>query len=201
MKLFSWQRFLMVIFFFGSAPVFSGVIIEPTAGYEIGKHQLINVAGVDYGAATTGLTIGGRAGYRFAEYFWVAADFQRASGLNSRATNHSTGMTGSLDRTNAYFDFGVDFPFWLRVWAGYGILARAKVKADPLGTVLRSKGTSWKVGIGVQPWLFLSINAEYFSNNFSKIDHPTLGVGDINSRYPTSNDRGFVIGVSAPLTL
>lgn len=206
MKLFSCRRILLASFLFcffsSGTPAYSaGLMIEPTASYEIGKHQLINVAGVDYGAGTSGLTIGGRVGYRFSDYFWVAGDYQRASGLNSRSTNHSTGMTGSLDRTNFYVDFGIDFPFWLRIWGGYGVLSRARVKIESLGTVQRSKGSSWKAGVGIQPWLFLSINAEYFSNDFSQIDQPGLGVGNISSRYPTSNDRGFLIGVSAPLTL
>jgi hypothetical protein len=180
-------------------PSHAGLLLEPSIGYEMsvqaGQDPATNI---DNGGKTSGLGFGLRAGYKLPMLIWLAADYSMMSG--GKFSSEVTNMDGKVDRSNLYLDVGVDFPILVRAWVGYGIGNTAKVSPDSGGELKFKGGSQIKVGAGFTGFPFVSLNLEYFSNTFDKVD---MGAGEVatDTVFKDFKDTGLLLSVSLPFNL
>ncbi len=172
----------------------AGLLLEPFMSYE----SSVTVAdfGLDYGGKTTGVGIGARVGYTLPVLFWLALDY---SLLNDATFEPAiTGNSAKTSRSDLYLSAGFNFPILVRAWFGYGLQNTATLKDDD-GNTEFSGGTNYKIGAGFTGLPIVSINLEYFKNDFKEVKS-----GATTTQLSTADsfsDTGVRLGVSAPFDL
>ena len=169
----------------------AGLLLEPYLSYE-SSNQDAKFLGADASGKSTGVQLGARVGYTLPVLFWLALDY---SLINDGTFKPDSGSSEKVSRSDLYLDAGFDFPILVRAWFGYGIGNKATLKSS-LGDSDLEGGSSYKLGVGFTALPIVSINLEYFSNDFEKVDGTKLS--DIASSF---KDTGFRLGVSAPFDL
>jgi hypothetical protein len=161
-------RFLLAfaMIFFGSQ-AFAGILIEPYAGYHIGKTK----GGTDPSTNLKGLVYGGRLGYQTMG-FQIGADYLTGS------ISDDASPSSDYTPTDLGAFVGYQFPVLIRVYAAYGFAPQTSVKTN--GTTLKyHDGTSYKLGIGYTGLPFVNINFEYYNSYSKKADAGEFGTLDL----------------------
>jgi hypothetical protein len=158
--------------------------LEPYVGYEMGN-------GTDQGTTleTKGINAGARVGWLSTnEKLWAVLDYQTAfdgsidyGDGTSRVQFKKTIIAGVVG-----YNF-LENP--LRVWAGYGVDEWAL--KDSGSTTF--KGKVMKFGLGYTKYKPVSINFEYFSENFDEVSTST---GSIDA---DMKGTSYMLSVSWPL--
>ena len=158
--------------------------LEPYIGYEMG-----NGSNPGLSFKTSGINYGARAGWLSnAERYWIVLDYE-----STFDGSVEMGETASSKFTKTIISavFGLNFierPF--RVWAGYG-MDEWKIK-DGSQSVMT--GTAMKLGVGYTKYKPVSINFEYFSENFNEMTDASGEKSD-----PETKGTSYMISVSWPL--
>ena len=179
----------------------AGLLVEPYLGYETSAtagNVTVSGTSVDAGGKITGSELGLRLGYKLPVMVWLALDYSMMSGGKYSG---ATGFDGKVDRSNLYFDVGVDLPILFRVYAGMGLGVTEKYKPDSGAADNTYKGgSSYKLGASFTGLPFVCINLDYFVNNFATVDSGGTST-NINSFVTGFKDTGMVLNVSLPLNL
>ncbi len=216
-----WTKLLPVFaVLFASAPAFAGgtsLEVEPYLGYgflgSVGAKDQYTASQQD---TYTTLGLGLRANVKFLDMFFAGPDFSYQPGL-SLTSPTATGM--KLDKTNSGslmtlgLVAGVQLPMSLRFWVGYNFMDQtsstvsatsdATAKATYGDLTKTFKGSSFKIGAGYKLMSYLSINAEYYFQSYSKADLKMTGaassLGYTDKAITDTSGNILVMTVSAPL--
>lgn len=184
------------------SPAYAGLLVEPYMGFESGN-QTATVSdayvlspGASLDAKIVNTVLGGRFGYVI-PLGWLAFDASLSSGgkttylaSNSATRDSVTGPT--YTRTTVGASAGTDFgpKRNMRFWLGY-IFSDLMVHNSG-GTKNTNAGTGYKLGVGILPIEYMSLNLEYivrkytsatgdsyingltFSDQYGKLEHTTL---------------------------
>lgn len=153
----------------------AGILIEPYIGYEMGDVQYDLVGPTnEITEKGTGTGYGLRLGYKILAP-WVALDYTGSSGTlkPDSGTDHDYTTTGLAAVV------GVDLPL-IRAWAGYGFSNEATRIGTNGEADWKFKGTYTKVGVGFGFIPFVSVNAEYKMNSYSKVDIDGTTNGEVS---------------------
>ena len=190
-KIFS---FLFVIAIANQAQ--ARLMLEPVLGYELGSTSKLETAGLDLGGKTSGVDLGLRVAYALPMMVWFGLDYSMMS--DGKFAGEFPGTDGKVDRSNLYFDVGVDLPVLARVWAGYGLMNSTKLKFDSGGDTTLKNGTNIKLGVGFTALPLVSLNVEYFMHDYKDYDSSSGGSGSASDIWSTHKESGLLLSVSAP---
>lgn len=179
----------------------AGFLVEPYLGYESSTSSYKFKAGTTaatllpdtYSDTETGLGMGARFGYAFMMPF-VAADVYLMSGkhkYDSKITSTEVDVTN----LKVFADAGLQFPFGLRVWAGYAFINNQEIKGSTSTT--KYTGTAIKVGLGYKIIPMVSLNAEYMMQIIDKYG-PSGTENSVKDDYDKLDISGFFVSVSVP---
>lgn len=158
---------------------------EPYVGYEMGKGSNPAIS-----FETKGINAGARVGWLNSnEKFWAGIDYETSFDLSLDYGDGSgrEAMTKNNIAAVAGYNF-VERPW--AVWAGYGI---NEWKLKDTNSTTFQKGTGMKIGVGYRRYKPVSINFEYFSEEFKEVkDANGSGEADIKS-------TSYMLSVSWPM--
>ncbi len=140
----------------------ASLLVEPFAGYEIGK--------IKQGSQSDGLTganYGARLGYESLG-FMIGGEYA----LGALRGNPSGGSNYDVSTTDAGIFVGYNFPILFRVYGTYYLLSTA-TDADISGGDI--KGTGYRLGIGFTPLPFITLALEEVSRTYTKQGSSSLG--------------------------
>ena len=176
--------------------------IEPKIGLTTNSLDLtrISSATADQGGKASGIGLGLNAGYKLPLFFWFGAEYNVLSGATYKSNNSL--YSGKFDSNRVFLMAGVDFPLFLRAWLGYGIVAKDKLTFDnsSVNSLTLEDGSAIKLGVGLSMIPFLSVNFEYFIQDYDKYSEGSNS-GSASSLFSTHKNSGISIGVSAPFNL
>lgn len=176
----------------------AGVLVEPYFTYETGSALKLESSAGDDGGKSSGLNLGLRAAYRLPVMVWLGLDYSMMSGGTFKGV--SSVNDGKIDRSNLYFDVGVNLPVLVRVWAGYGLMNIAKIKSDSGGDLTLKSGTNFKLGLGFTALPLVSINFEYFIHDYKNYESGSAS-GSTSDLWTNHKETSAAIGVSVPFNL
>lgn len=159
------------------------ILLEPYLGYQTGTLKMTGSTDTK----ATGLVYGARAGYQ---------SLGLMVGLDYLTGALKDDDTPSADVTPSDLGIfaGYNFPVMLRVYGVYVLKAESKSK-DSSGTATLKEGKGIKLGVGFTPLPLVSINLEYFQNEYDKVD-----VGGTTYTNLNPKTSGYGLTVSLPLT-
>jgi hypothetical protein len=189
-KLFS---FLFV--FVATSQAHARIMVEPYLGYELGSTLKLESGGVDDGGKTTGVALGARLAYALPAMVWFGLDYSMVK--DATLKGNSSVNDAKVDRSNLFFDVGVDLPVLARVWAGYGLMNSSKYKFDGGTETTLKNGTTIKMGVGFTALPLVSINVEVFSQDFKDYESGSNS-GSVGDVWDTHKETGVLLSVSAP---
>ncbi len=181
---------LLTLLFLIAGFAHADILIEPYAGYGVGKSD----NGTDKKTAK-GYELGGRLGVQKMGLMG-GLDYQTGKFTQSSPDVDYTG-------SNLYVFLGFNFPVLLRVYGEYGLMTKVHmVSSDPtIDADADLKGDSYKLGVGFTGFPLISINLEY---QYMKLDHLTgklLGVENLDEALdPKTELKTYMLSVSVPLT-
>lgn len=195
-SLLKYKRFFLgLVFLSFSQMSHAGLLVEPYLNYTSGSLQLTSLAGDESKYEYSGPDIGLRLGYKFI-IPWFALDYSGSVGssgktdlINYEATRNQLGAV-----------IGVDVPFGVRLYAGYGFQNDLNLK-NGVSELKFSGGNSTKIGIGLGMIPLLSINFEYCVNKYNKFSNETTEAADIAGTYSKQNFTTTHVSISAPFNL
>jgi hypothetical protein len=187
-----------------SSAAHAGILIEPYLGYHSGAMGRDPIgAEPEYKDTISGAAFGARLGYKFLGP-WAALDVTQGTGTWKDGTpGGSTELDYSFNQLG--LTAGLDIPFLVRFWAGYGLQSNGKLKGKA-GTSFPNditvEGSYTKAGIGLGMIPFVSINLEYIMNTYKKVD---LGDGggkvEADTAFTTLKNDTIMFSVSLPINL
>ncbi len=177
------------------------LLLEPYLSQEIGvqdaKFASSYLSGVDWVGKTSGTGIGVRIGYTF-PLVWTALDINMMSAGNA-AYDTSGYFDDTIKRNNYFLDVGVDLPFLIRGWFGYGFKDTYETKNSGGGSGT-FEGTATKFGIGFKFIPFVSLNLEYVMHKYDKASGSSFPLG-FNGYFSKVENNALLITVGIPLSL
>ncbi len=150
----------LVALFTYTATAHAGVFLEPYVGYASSKAtSTVSGLGVTVSGSAdySGVGYGGRAGLK-GRIFAMGGEYQAAK-LKSSAG-------GKFEPQDIGAFIGLFAPLGFRAYGTYFFSAKA-------GSY---KGTAWKVGIGYQMLILLSLNLEYINHDYKAIAGSTASI-------------------------
>lgn len=205
-----WTKLLPVFaVLFASAPAFAGgasLEVEPYLGYgflgSVGDKAQYS-ANPSAAATYTTLGLGLRANVKFMDMFFAGPDFSYQPGLSFKLPGMTAEKTSNSLMTLGLVA-GVQLPMSLRFWVGYNFMDQNSSTSTVGGAESTNtfKGSSFKIGAGYKLMSYLSINAEYYFQSYSKGDLKLpAGVpgGFTNQALTDTTGNILVMTVSAPL--
>lgn len=176
----------------------AGILIEPHIGYDMTRvvKNAVATPTVDSGFKTNAPTFGARIGYTTSKMVWFGADVDYATGKNAYNNTTVNSTNFSFTRTDGYALIGIDFPKFIRGWAGYGFSSKMTLQTTGGDTVVT--GTSMKGGIGLTIIPKVSINAEYVVRNMTDEKIGSAASTKVSTTYGTYKDVGAVVSISTP---
>ncbi len=177
------------------------LLVEPylsqEIGVQVGKFSSTYLAGADFGGKTSGTGLGVRVGYTF-PLVWTALDINMMSAGN--ATYDDSGFFSDVIKRNNYFiDVGVDLPFLIRGWFGYGFKDTYEFE-NSTGYSGKFEGTATKFGIGFKFIPFVSLNLEYVMHKYDKVSGSTF-TGSFSDYFSKVENNALLVTVGIPLSL
>ena len=177
--------------FLGFEKAHAGFLIEPYLGYGTGTSTFKSVAGVETSGKESGVGFGARVGYSFLIPF-VAFDYSQKV---FKFAADSSGLSDSDDTfTEMSVVVGANLPI-VRVFAGYGFDASAKIKGTSSESTV--KGTFTKVGVGFKVIPMVAVNLEYFMYSAKKIESGGAEY-DFDTFYSSWSYNPIFLSVSVP---
>lgn len=203
---------------FSSFGAQAGILIEPYGGIHTGSLSSTknpttgiywtndNPTGIE-GMANSGGFVGGRLGLSFLGV-WIAGDYVTISG-NMRYDKPVGRGDGSFSGNYGFVDVGIDFPFLLRLWGGYGFSNSLLIKwTDRQGNNHSDSfkgGTAVKAGLGFSFLYFLSINFEYIKPTYKNVVWDAEGQNyldkELDYQYNSFDQSYYMMSLSFPLNL
>jgi hypothetical protein len=162
--------------------------LEPFAGTKFNSQYNGETSGNS--GKVGGTVVGARLGF---------TEMGLSFGFDGRrlSLSYKPDASGSSDKDYTFTQYGVfvgyELPIMLRFWGTYVLSNEGSEKNDSDSKVLSGSGTVFGVGYKALP--FISINLEYYS--LSNTERETsAGKSDY-----TTDAKGFILGVSVPLSI
>lgn len=147
-----------ILFFLIVNYAWADVVFDPYLGLPFGTVTLEDSTK----ANVNGFGIGGRLYYEFQSFF--------AGGKLNFHANSSSTPDKSYEKNQLGLLAGISFPFApIRAWMSFFILDQMNVSEDDK----EYKGRGHGFGLGYSPLPLLSLNFEYLSSAYDKVDTPT----------------------------
>lgn len=177
------------------------LLVEPYLTQEIGVQSArlapAYFGGIDFGGKTSGTGLGVRLGYTF-PLVWTALDINMMSAGN--ATYDVSGSADDVIKRNNYFlDVGVDLPFLIRGWFGYGFKDTYETE-NSSGAGGKFEGTATKFGVGFKFIPFVSLNIEYVMHKYDKVSGSSYPLG-FSDYFSKMENNALLLSVGIPLSL
>lgn len=188
----------------------AGLMIEPYLGYErtASKLTLTTAYGAslgtpDFNGTMTGSSYGLRLGYKFT-MFWAALDY--SGGASKNDVYYSGQQDQDITRSSLGAAVGIDIPFLIRFWVGQNFqdeyTAKARNAANTLDLSDKYKGTSTKLGVGLNFLPIVSINFEYIMRKYTSGSGDSFTGATTYDNSVTANDHSSVLAsISVPFNL
>lgn len=172
-------RLLLMFLAAGTLTAQADILIEPYAGYYMGKYS-----GGTNSYNANGSALGARLGYQSLG-FMLGADYLTGAwtGDTSPKTNFKPSYIGAF--------VGYNFPILLRAYAEYDVVA------NDVSSGQTNKGTAIKLGLGYTALPFLSINFEIINSTFTK----TSIDGTDSTLSPNLTATMYGVSISLPFTI
>lgn len=159
------------------------LLLEPYLGYSTATLKMTGAED----SKSTGLVYGARVGYQMMGLM-VGLDY--LTGAMKTDASPSADVTPS----DLGIFVGYNFPVMLRVYGVYNLKAEAKSKSSAGNSDLK-EGKGIKLGVGFTPLPLVSINLEYFQNEYDKVVSGGTTYTTLNAK-----NGGYGLTVSLPLT-
>jgi hypothetical protein len=193
---------------FSSVSWADGIQLEPYLGYGLGSLK----AETDSDSTKLGsLDLGARAGYAFLDHYFADLDFNYSPLTSFGFPTSSAAQGASL--SGSHLRFGLIAGGYLprlilktRAWIGYNFIERTSISDQnytlPGGTAsfpgISQSGSSFKLGVGVEPVSYLSVNLEFIMASYGSFTTPSVSTDYPSGQNPTA--KTFFLSVSAPFT-
>lgn len=176
-----------------SLPAKADLLLEPFAGYHSGTASFKSKSGVESEVSDGGLAFQGRGAYSVMGFFFgLDAFFAKADAKYSKPAG--TKDTES-QHTAYYIVAGYEAPVVpLRAWLGYAL-----AHEWGLGNSTFSGGSNIKLGIGFTFLPLISLNLEYFKNDFGSLTTTGGTSTSVGQAYDSFNASSLFLSASLPL--
>jgi hypothetical protein len=194
---------VFVLFGFLAVPATASLLVEPHLGYESSAVAVNTVATPweNDGFRTTGMSLGLRLGYKLPAVVWFAGDIDRSTGSITWVDSTANNTAGDFTRQDLYLVAGVDFPIFLRAWAGYGFSSSNELKYSGFSNTEKFSGTAMKAGIAFTGLPFINITGEVIMRTMKDYKNMSGTTTSVSSVFSTFKDAGVRIGLSIPFYL
>lgn len=173
--------------------------IEPYAGYGL---MGTNSAG-SQSDTYTGFGLGAKVDYTFMNLIYVGVDGAFLPALSYTTNNAGMGLTGTSSTMKVGAVAGLKFGFPLRIWVGYNFIDNLNLTGTQISIPItyQLSGSSFKFGAGFSVIPLLSINVEYFMENYSSLTMTALGATSTQALTGTNAFSGGFLFVSASVPI
>ncbi len=162
-------------------PALGDVVLEPYAGYDMGKMKFLSVAGLSGSEwESSGFAFGARVSYTIPMLFF-SLDYNSEMG-SARRTSPSS-LNSDTSGSTLFLLMGMNLPL-LRGWLGYGLMQETTFKSVPNVGDMTATGSGLKVGLSYSGLSFMAVNLEYIRKSFLAVKTSASevnadGTGDI----------------------
>lgn len=160
----------------------SALLLDPYVGMNVGGTTKFTSgsSAVDYDYNNAPVSLGGRIGFSKL-LFSAGLDYQLTSDIKLK------NQTEKYDSSELAIFAGFDLPILLRAYAGFIFSADFESTSNKY-----DEGSGYKIGVGFTGLPFISINLEYKSVSYDKLNNATVATADHNAT---------LLAVSLPLKL